>query len=59
MIYRVDNFMENNINPINDSEYDSLWMILTLSSDIDTPMLVGANNGCAYTIKINKQLHDD
>ena len=51
--------MENNINPINDSEYDSLWMILTLSSDIDTPMLVGANNGCAYTIKINKQLHDD
>lgn len=59
MIYRVDNFIENNINPINDSEYDSLWMILTLSSDIDTPMLVGANNGCAYTIKINKQLHDD
>ena len=59
MIYIVDNFMENNINPINDSEYDSLWMILTLSSDIDTPMLVGANNGCAYTIKINKQLHDD
>ena len=59
MIYRVDNFIENNINPINDSEYDSLWMVLTLSSDIDTPMLVGANNGCAYTIKINKQLHDD
>lgn len=59
MIYRVDNFTENNINPINDSEYDSLWMVLTLSSDIDTPMLVGANNGCAYTIKINKQLHYD
>lgn len=59
MIYRVDNFTENNINPINDSEYDSLWMVLTLSSDIDTPMLVGSNNGCAYTIKINKQLRND
>ena len=59
MIYRVDDFIENNINPITNSEYGSSWMILTLPSDIDTPMLVGANNGCAYTIKINKQLHDD
>ena len=59
MIYRVDNFIENNINPITDFEYDSLWMVLTLSSDIDTSMIVGANNGCAYTIKISKQLHDD
>ena len=59
MIYRVDNFIENNINPITDSEYDSLWMVLTLSSDIETPMIVGTNNGCAYTIKISKQLHDD
>ena len=25
----------------------------------ESAMLVGANNGCAYTIKINKQLHDD
>lgn len=59
MIYRVDEFTENNINPISDSEYDSLWMVLILSSDIDTPMIVGANNGCAYTMKISKQLHDD
>ncbi|MBR3920059.1 MAG: hypothetical protein IKJ59_15260 [Clostridia bacterium] len=59
MIYRVDDFIENNINPITNSEYGSSWMILTLPSDMDTPMLVGANNGCAYTIKINKQLHDD
>ena len=59
MIYRVDDFIENNINPITNSEYGSSWMILTLPSDIDTPMLVGANNGCAYNIKINKQLHDD
>ena len=47
MIYRVDDFIESNINPITNSEYGSSWMILTLSSDIDTPMLVGANNGCA------------
>ncbi len=59
MIYRVDEFAENNINPITKSEYDSSWLVLTLSSDIDTPMIVGTTNGCAYTIKISKQLHDD
>lgn len=59
MIYRVDNFIENNINPITNKEYDLIWLVLTISSDIDTPMIVGANNGCAYTIKINKRLHDD
>lgn len=59
MIYRVDNFIENNINPITKSEYDSSWLVLVLTPDIDTAILVGANNGCAYTIKISKQLHDD
>ncbi len=59
MIYRLDNFTENNINPVTNCEYDASWMVLILSDDIDTPMIVGANNGCAYTIKINKQLHDD
>ena len=47
MIYRVDNFIENNINPITKSEYDSSWLVLVLSSDMDTAMIVGANNGCA------------
>lgn len=59
MIYRVDEFIENSINPITKSEYDSSWLVLTLTSDIDTAMIVGANNGCAYTLKISKQLHDD
>lgn len=59
MIYRVDKFTESNINPITKSEYDSSWLVLTLSSDMDTPMIVGANNGYAYAIKISKQLHDD
>ena len=59
MIYRVSEFIENNINPIKKSEYDSSWLVLVLSSDMDTAMIVGGNNGCAYTIKISKQLHDD
>ncbi len=59
MIYRVDNFIENNINPITKSEYDSSWLVLILSSNIDTAMIVGVKDGCAYTIKISKQLHDD
>lgn len=59
MIYRVDNFIENNINPITKREYDSSWLVLVLSSDIDDAMIVGANNGCAYSMKISKQLHDD
>lgn len=59
MIYRVDNFIENNINPITKREYDSSWLVLVLSSDIDDAMIVGANNGCAYSFKISKQLHDD
>ena len=59
MIYRVDKFTESNINPMTKSEYDSSWLVLVLSSDMDTAMIVGASNGCAYTIKISKQLHDD
>ena len=59
LIYRVDEFIENNINPITNCEYDLSWLVLTLSSDMNTPMIVGANNGCAYTIKIGKQLYDD
>lgn len=59
MIYRVDNFIENNINPITKREYDSSWLALVLTSDIDAAMIVGANDGCAYSIKISKQIHDD
>ena len=57
MIYRVDKFTENNINPITNNEYDESWLVLTLSKDIPEPMLVGSNNGSAYTIKISKQIH--
>lgn len=57
MIYRVDKFTENNINPITNNEYDESWLVLTLSKDIPEPMIVGSNNGSAYTIKISKQIH--
>ena len=57
MIYRVDNFTENNINPITNSKYNDSWIVLILSNDIPEPMIVGSNNGSAYTIKISKQLH--
>lgn len=59
MIYRIDKFSESNINPITNCKYDSSWLILTLSSDIGNSTVVGSNNGCAYTIKINKQFHYD
>lgn len=59
MVYRINEFTENNINTIINCEYDSAWLIMALSSDIDTPMIVGATNDSAYTIKINKQLYDD
>lgn len=59
MIYRTDDFIESNINPITGCKYDNSWLVLLLSTNIGTAMVVGANNGCAYTIKINKQLHDD
>ena len=59
MIYRVDKFTENNINPITNSKYDESWLVLTLSNDITEPMIVGANNNSAYTIKINSNIHPD
>lgn len=59
MIYRVDKFTENNINPITNSKFDESWLVLTLSNDITEPMIVGAKNASPYTIKISKQLHSD
>ena len=57
MIYRVDEFTENNINPITNGKDNSSWLVLTLSKDITEPMIVGTNDNSAYTIKINKNIH--
>lgn len=59
MIYRLDEFIENSINPITNCEYDEAWLVLMLSNDIPEPMIVGSTNSSAYTIKISKQLHSD
>ena len=59
MIYRVDKFTENNINPITNTEYDESWLVLTLSNNITEPMIVGANNDSTYIIKINKALNSN
>lgn len=59
MIYRVDKFTENNINPITNTEYDESWLMLTLSNNITEPMIVGANNDSTYIIKINKALNSN
>lgn len=59
MIYRIDEFIENQINPITNSVYDKAWLILSLSNSTDYTIFSGANNGCAYSIKISKVLHEN
>ncbi len=59
MIYRVDEFTEDSINTATDNKYNNSWLVLTLSNDITEPMIVGANNGSAYTIKISKEFHSN
>lgn len=59
MIYKINEFTENSINPITKTKYDKSWLVLNLSNDISEPMIVGANNGSAYTIKISKEFHSN
>ena len=59
MICRIDEFIENQINPITNSVYDKSWLILSLSNSTNYTIFSGANNGCAYSIKISKVLHEN
>ena len=59
MIYRIDELTENQINPTTNSAYDSSWLILSLSNSTNYAILSGVNNGCAYSIKISKVLHNN
>lgn len=54
MVYRVDEFREESINPITKQKYDSSWIILILTDSADYEKMCGSNNGCAYTIKISR-----
>lgn len=54
MIYRLDDFTENNINPINNKPYDSSWIVLMLTDSADYQYMCGSFDGCAYTVKISR-----
>lgn len=54
MIYRLDNFIENEINPITQEKYDDSWVIFILNNE-SYQMKCGSENGCAYTLRVSKQ----
>ena len=54
MIYRLDNFIENSINPITNEPYDNSWIIWQLTDSREYKEMVGSFNGCAYTIKFSR-----
>ena len=54
MIYRIDEFIENHINPITMREYDKSWLVLVLTDSTDYEKMCGSNCGCAYTVKISR-----
>lgn len=55
MIYRLDKFTENSINPITNLPYDSSWVIWQLTDSKEYNQLVGSFNGCAYAIKVSRR----
>ena len=59
MIYRIDNFTENKINPITNCEYDDSWRVLVLTDSNEYKQYVGSNNECAYTVKISRKICDN
>lgn len=54
MIYRLDNFCENSINPITQEKYDESWVVFILNNE-PYQMRCGSENGCAYTLRVSKQ----
>lgn len=59
MLYRVDKFEENGINPVTGREWDDSWIVLMLTDDEKCRLLCGSVNGCAYTIKVSRVLHEN
>ena len=54
MIYRLDNFIENNINPITNQPYDDDWIIWQLTDSKEYKLMFGSFKGCAYSIKFSR-----
>ncbi len=59
MIYRLDEFTENSINPVANSPYDDSWVVFILTDSKDYNMFVGSENGCAYTVKFSRFANED
>ena len=59
MIYRIDNLTDYRIYPISGREFDSSWIIFSLKYTAPDSVIVGADNGTAYTIKVSKFNNSD
>ena len=54
MLYRLDDFNENPINPITNTPYDDSWIVLMLTDASDYQFMCGSFNGCGYTLKVSR-----
>lgn len=54
MIFRCDEFIETDVNPITNTKYDDSWIVFVLN-DESYKMRCGSKNGCAYTLKVSKK----
>ena len=59
MIYRVDYLPENKINPITGQEYDSSWIVFTLTCSVDNRAITGMGKEGVYFIRVSRFLNDD
>lgn len=59
MIYRLDEFTENNVNPITAKPYDDSWVVFVLTDSNEYNQFVGSANGCAYTVKFSRYANED
>ena len=59
MIYRVDELPKGKTNPITGQIYDSLWMVFTLTCDIDNKAIACMGKEGVYFIRLSRFLNDD
>lgn len=58
MIYRIDQLIESQTNPITNQIFDDSWIILMLTNSPNYQIMCGSQNGCAYTLKISRTMCD-
>jgi len=59
MIYRVDVLPENRINSVTRQEYDSSWIVFTLTCNVDNRAITGTGKEGVYFIRLSRCLNDD